>query len=130
MNLAQVLNHPFGIQKQRKDENGEDWFWIPKFKEPPKQCKVYTPTLKEAWITVRFIPSKKLPSAAIGNLVDIREKLMAKLTDIPQPASMVSKEACVTLEQSLNALRRMAEEGVIGRTKLLKKWLYFKKEEA
>jgi hypothetical protein len=111
MNLAQVLNHPFGIQKQRKDENGDGWFWIPKFKQPPKQCKVYTPTLKEAWITVRFIPSKKLPSAAIGNLVDIREKLMAKLTGIPQPASMVSKEACVTMEQSLNALRRMAGEG-------------------
>jgi len=98
-------------------------------KQPQKQHPVYKPTLDEPWINVRFIPSKKLPSAAIGNLVDIREKLMAKLTDIPQPASVISKEACVTLEQSLNALRRMAGEGVIGRTKLLNKWLYFKKEE-
>ena len=98
-------------------------------KQPQKQYPVYKPTLDEPWINVRFIPSKKLPSAAIGNLVDIREKLMAKLTDIPQPASVISKEAGVTMEQSLNALRRMAGEGIIGRTKLLNKWLYFKKEE-
>ena len=96
-----------------------------KRKEPPKQYPVYVPTLNEPWITVRVIAAKNRPSAAIGNLVEIREKLMAKLTDIPQPASMVSKEACVTLEQSLNALRRMAAEGSIGRTKAYKKWRYF-----
>jgi len=94
-------------------------------KQPQKQHPVYVPTLDEPWVMVRFVPSKNRPSAAIGNLAEIREKLMSKLTDIPRPASEVSKDACVTLEQSLNALRRMAAEGSIGRTKAYKKWRYF-----
>ena len=121
MNQGQTFNEPFGIVKP----NRKPWYWQPRAKEPQKQYPVYVPTLTEPWITVRVIAAKNRPSAAIGNLVEIREKLMSKLTDIPRPASEVSKDACVTLEQSLNALRRMAAEGAIGRTKAYKKWRYF-----
>ena len=121
MNQAQTLNAEVGLVQPKRGE----WYWLPRAKEPPKQYSVYAPTLNEPWITVRVIAAKNRPSAAIGNLAEIREKLMAKLTDTPRPASEVSKDACVTLEQSLNALRRMAAEGSIGRTKAFKKWRYF-----
>jgi hypothetical protein len=121
MNQAQTFNDPFGLVKP----NRKPWYWQPRAKEPQKQYPVYVPTLDEPWITVRFVAAKNRPSAAIGNYADLCLKLMSKLTDIPRPASEVSKDACVTLEQSLNALRRMAAEGSIGRTKAYKKWRYF-----
>jgi hypothetical protein len=42
---------------------------------------------------------------------------------------VVSKEAVVTLEQALNALSKMAREGLVSRTKVSKKWLYFRNPE-
>jgi len=98
-------------------------------KQPQRQYPVYTPTLDEPWINVRFIKEKPRPNAAIGNLVDICTRLAAALTDTPQPALVVSKEAFVTIEQALNALSKMAREGLVSRTKVSKKWLYFRNPE-
>jgi hypothetical protein len=97
-----------------------------KLKQPQKQYPVYVPTLDEPWIRVRFIKAKPRPNAAIGNLVDICTRLAAALTDKPQPALVVSKEAFVTLEQGLNALSKMARDGLVSRMKVSKKWLYFR----
>ena len=111
MNLAQAIN--------------PDWT----FKQPQKQYPIYKPTLDEPWINVRLIKAKPRPNAAIGNLVDICTRLAAALTDKPQPALVVSKEAFVTLEQALNVLSKMAREGLVSRTKVSKKWLYFRNPE-
>ena len=99
------------------------------YKQPQKQHPVYVPTLDEPWVRVRFIKAKPRPNAAIGNLVDICTRLAAALTDTPQPALVVSKEAFVTIEQALNALSKMAREGLVSRTKVSKKWLYFRNPE-
>ena len=99
------------------------------YKQPQKQHPIYKPTLDEPWIHIRFIKAKPRPNAAIGNLVDICTRLAAALTDKPQPAIVVSKEAVVTLEQALNALSKMAREGLVSRTKVSKKWLYFRNPE-
>jgi hypothetical protein len=99
------------------------------FKQPQKQYPIYKPTLDEPWINVRLVKAKPKPDAKIGNLVDICMKLAAALTDKPQPAIVVSKEAVVTLEQGLNALSKMAREGLVSRTKVSKKWLYFRNPE-
>ena len=98
-------------------------------KQPQKQYPVYVPTLHEPWIHVRFIKEKPKPNAAIGNLVNICTRLAAALTDKPQPALVVSKEAFVTLEQGLNALSKMARECLVSRIKVSKKWLYFRNPE-
>ena len=96
------------------------------FKQPQKQYPIYKPTLDEPWINVRSVKAKPRPNAAIGNLVDICIRLAAALTDTPQPAIVVAKEAFVTVEQALNALSKMAKEGLVTRTKVSKKWLYFR----
>ena len=111
MNLAQAINPDLTL------------------KQPQKQYPVYVPTLDEPWINVRFIKEKPKPNAAIGNMVDICTRLAAALTDTPQPALVVSKEAFVTIEQALNALSKMAREGLVSRTKVSKKWLYFRNPE-
>ena len=111
MNLAQAINSDRTL------------------KQPQKQYPVYVPTLNESWIHIRFIKAKPRPNAAIGNLVDIRTRLAAALTDTPQPALVVSKEAFVTLEQGLNALSKMARDGLVSRIKVSKKWLYFRNPE-
>lgn len=98
-------------------------------KQPQKQYPIYKPTLDEPWIHIRFIKAKPRPNAAIGNMVDICTRLAAALTDTPQPAIVVSKMAFVTLEQGLNALSKMAGKGLVSRTKVSKKWLYFKNPE-
>ena len=120
MNQAQTFNDPFGVVKP----NRKAWYWLPRAKEPQKQHPVYTPTLNEPWITVRFIPAKPPEKAVINDYHDMKQKMLAEMSEIPRFAVDIAKAAKLESLPAYNCLRRMFNEKDVVRTKEHKNWKY------
>jgi hypothetical protein len=120
MNQGQTFNDPFGIV----NPNRKHWSWQPRAKDPQKQYPVYTPTLNEPWITVRFIPARPPEKAIINDYHDMKQKMLAEMSEIPRFAVDIAKAAKLESLPAYNCLRRMFNENDVIRTKEHKNWKY------
>ena len=120
MNQAQTLNAEFGIVHPKRGE----WYWLPRAKEPQKQCKVYTPTLNEPWLTIRFIPARPPEKAVIGDYHEMKRKMLAEMSELPRLAVNIARAAKLESLPAYNCLRRMFNENEVIRTKENGNWKY------
>jgi hypothetical protein len=120
MNQAQTFNDPFGVVKP----NRKAWYWLPRAKEPQKQYPVYVPTLNEPWITVRFIPAKPPEKAIINDYHDMKQKMLAEMSELPRLAVNIARAAKLESLPAYNCLRRMFNENEVIRTKENGNWKY------
>jgi hypothetical protein len=120
MNQGQTFNDPFGLVKP----NRKAWYWQPRAKEPQQQYPVYTPTLNEPWITVRFIPAKPPEKAIINDYHDMKQKMLAEMSELPRLAVNIARAAKLESLPAYNCLRRMFNGNEVIRTKENGNWKY------
>jgi hypothetical protein len=120
MNQGQTFNDLFGVIKP----NRKAWYWQPRAKEPQKQYPVYTPTLNEPWITVRFIPARPPEKAVIGDYHEMKRKMIENMSEVPRLAVNIARAAKLESLPAYNCLRRMYNEKDVIRTKENGNWKY------